>query len=128
MNLKLRKVLSVLIVLAVAAGWYITVFGAGSISSIKNVMKFGLDIDGGVYVVMEAKTDAKGSELEKIMNQTRAVMNQRVNAMGISEATVSLEGDKRLRVEMPGVENADRSRSEERRVGKECRSRWSPYH
>ena len=22
----------------------------------------------------------------------------------------------------------DRKRSEERRVGKECRSRWSPYH
>ena len=25
-----------------------------------------------------------------------------------------------------GIDNADRS--EERRVGKECRSRWSPYH
>src|SRR5258708_22966687 len=25
-------------------------------------------------------------------------------------------------------ENQDRPRSEERRVGKECRSRWSPYH
>src|ERR1041385_1023010 len=25
-------------------------------------------------------------------------------------------------------ENRDRDRSEERRVGKECRSRWSPYH
>ena len=24
--------------------------------------------------------------------------------------------------------NLDRIRSEERRVGKECRSRWSPYH
>src|SRR5436189_1754170 len=24
--------------------------------------------------------------------------------------------------------NKSRSRSEERRVGKECRSRWSPYH
>ena len=24
--------------------------------------------------------------------------------------------------------NKGRSRSEERRVGKECRSRWSPYH
>ena len=23
---------------------------------------------------------------------------------------------------------SDHSRSEERRVGKECRSRWSPYH
>src|SRR3989454_12678838 len=27
-----------------------------------------------------------------------------------------------------GVENASLIRSEERRVGKECRSRWSPYH
>ena len=25
-------------------------------------------------------------------------------------------------------ESADAERSEERRVGKECRSRWSPYH
>ena len=29
----------------------------------------------------------------------------------------------------PGVFNAPlMTRSEERRVGKECRSRWSPYH
>ena len=26
------------------------------------------------------------------------------------------------------LETPDSSRSEERRVGKECRSRWSPYH
>ena len=26
------------------------------------------------------------------------------------------------------VNNLNRIRSEERRVGKECRSRWSPYH
>ena len=26
------------------------------------------------------------------------------------------------------VQDEDSSRSEERRVGKECRSRWSPYH
>src|SRR2546430_6171698 len=28
----------------------------------------------------------------------------------------------------PGGPQRDRLRSEERRVGKECRSRWSPYH
>ena len=28
----------------------------------------------------------------------------------------------------PVAEFLTRSRSEERRVGKECRSRWSPYH
>ena len=26
------------------------------------------------------------------------------------------------------ISEVDRVRSEERRVGKECRSRWSPYH
>src|SRR5690349_23382457 len=28
----------------------------------------------------------------------------------------------------PGVDTPATTRSEERRVGKECRSRWSPYH
>ena len=36
-------------------------------------------------------------------------------------ASLALDGDKSL-MESKGV------RSEERRVGKECRSRWSPYH
>ena len=30
--------------------------------------------------------------------------------------------------EKGAFETYPRSRSEERRVGKECRSRWSPYH
>ena len=29
---------------------------------------------------------------------------------------------------LPVIQRIDLSRSEERRVGKECRSRWSPYH
>src|SRR3712207_7402038 len=34
-----------------------------------------------------------------------------------------------LREELPDrVRHVDEVRSEERRVGKECRSRWSPYH
>lgn len=107
MSSTLRKILSVIIILVVLCGWYVTVFGIGSISSVKDVLKFGLDINGGVYVVMEADTDLTGEELNQTMEQTREVLNKRVNAMGISEATVSLEGEKRLRVEMPGVDDAD---------------------
>ncbi len=107
MNLKLRRVLACLIILAVLAGWYITIFGVGSVNSIKNLMKFGLDVNGGVYVVMEAETDQTGAELAQTMEQTKEVMDRRVNAMGISESTVSIEGTKRIRVEMPGVENAE---------------------
>ena len=35
---------------------------------------------------------------------------------------------RRVGVQEARVDNAGRDRSEERRVGKECRSRWSPYH
>src|SRR5258708_9006165 len=44
-----------------------------------------------------------------------------------------LDGDGLLAIErsadsFAGGQNAEGDRSEERRVGKECRSRWSPYH
>lgn len=106
MNSKLRKFLSVIIVFIVIFGWYVSAFGIGGIKPIKQQMKFGLDINGGVYVVMEADTKLTGAELKKTMEQTRAVLNNRVNAMGMSEATVSLEGKNRLRIEMPGVKDA----------------------
>ena len=35
---------------------------------------------------------------------------------------------KMLNVRQPSVVQMLKKRSEERRVGKECRSRWSPYH
>ncbi len=113
MNSKLRKILASLVIIALLIGWYISIFGIGSINSIKDAMKFGLDINGGVYVVLEADAeDIQGlsdSDLSQVMEQTRAVLNNRVNAMGISEATVSIEGNDRLRVEMPGVEDAQQA-------------------
>src|SRR2546426_7562711 len=45
-------------------------------------------------------------------------------------ADVPLQGAEAepLAVEVPGDGPEAVGRSEERRVGKECRSRWSPYH
>ena len=37
-------------------------------------------------------------------------------------------GCKKIYVEQMSGSSRIRPRSEERRVGKECRSRWSPYH
>src|SRR2546429_8745320 len=39
-----------------------------------------------------------------------------------------LPGSACLTLILPGSPTELRARSEERRVGKECRSRWSPYH
>lgn len=106
MNHNLKKVLAVLFVIIIAVGWYLTIFGAGPIDPIKDRMKLGLDIKGGVYVVMEANTDLKGEELAKAMEQTQAVIEERVNQMGLAEPVVTIEGEKRIRVELPGAEDA----------------------
>ena len=102
-----RKVFAVLIVVLLIASWVISFTGLGSkFGNLGKQLKYGLDINGGVYVLLEADTPETGTELAGIMNQTKSVLENRVNAMGISEAQVSIEGTNRIRVEMPGVENA----------------------
>lgn len=108
MNTTLKRVLAILVILLIAFGWYVTLFGLGSVMEpTKDKIKLGLDIKGGVYVVMEAQTDLKGEELTDLMNQTQAVIEQRVNEMGLAEPVVTVEGQKRIRVELPGAEDAE---------------------
>lgn len=56
---------------------------------------------------MEAQTDLEGEELRSLMEQTRAVIDNRVNQMGVAESSVTIEGSDRIRVEIPGAEDAD---------------------
>ena len=115
MSQKLKTVLSVLVILILLFGLYATFIGIGTNEdgeplNGKNALKYGLDINGGVYVVMEGNTDGLGytnEEINEIMEQTRAVMNNRVNQLGVAESTVTREGTNRLRVEMPGVTDAE---------------------
>ena len=113
MSVKLKKILAVLVIAVLVFGWFVTLFGIGdqskddAIKSVKDALKYGLDINGGVYVVMEAQTDKTGDQLKELMDQTRAVIDNRVNQMGVAEASVTIEGTNRIRVEMPGFENAD---------------------
>lgn len=107
MSVQMRKALSIFVIIIIVLGWAVTIFGAGPIPAIKDKIKLGLDIKGGVYVVMEAQTKATGDDLKKLMEQTQAVIEQRVNQMGLSEPVVTIEGEKRIRVELPGADNAD---------------------
>ena len=103
-----KKIFSIFIVLAVVALWTISVTGTPKTKSIDDALKYGLDINGGVYVELEADTsNLSDSRIDEVMQQTKEVMEKRVNAMGVSEATVSIEGKNRLRIEMPGVKDAE---------------------
>ncbi len=103
-----RKVAGALILIITVFAWYVSIFGIGSkVANIGDTLKYGLDINGGVYVLLEADTDATGTEKSQVMEQTKSVLENRVNAMGVSEASVSIEGTNRIRVEMPGVSDAE---------------------
>src|SRR6266513_5497513 len=56
----------------------------------------------------------------------RNVTGVQTCALPISLRTPSGERARMISVDQPG--GASTGGSEERRVGKECRSRWSPYH
>ena len=79
--------------------------GNFEIINAKDSVDLGLDLAGGVYVVLEAKTDAKGAELQKIMEQSKAIINERVNGLGVSEPNIAIEGGNRLRIELAGLNN-----------------------
>ena len=45
-----------------------------------------------------------------------------------AEEVIEKQGENQRTYRFLTTENGCVNRSEERRVGKECRSRWSPYH
>lgn len=102
--------LFIVIVLVVIAAVFTALNGIDmgnlKIGSVSDSMKLGLDIEGGAYVVLEADTDATGEALAKIMDQTQEVIRRRVDAMGLTEPNIVREGTNRIRVELPGVSDA----------------------
>lgn len=71
----------------------------------ENGIKRGLDLAGGSVIVFEADTEAAVSEDD--MAAVRAVLRNRLDTQGYYEATVSQQGDKRVRVEIPSITNPE---------------------
>lgn len=67
--------------------------------------RLGLDLVGGVQALLEADLpEGTVIEVEKMRTATRIVEN-RVNGLGVTEALVQQAGDRRIVVELPGVED-----------------------
>lgn len=67
----------------------------------------GLDLSGGLQVLLAADLPDNQSVTLEQMNTARNIINQRINGLGVSEPTVQLEGDRRIVVELPGIENPE---------------------
>src|SRR5574340_1594128 len=94
-----------------------------------------------IYKRVQAELLAAGGEAAKTADETAKLLtNFSINMAGRASTAEKLITPKEIADRLnifraePGQEISDvararrNQRSEERRVGKECRSRWSPYH
>ncbi|NMB25372.1 MAG: protein translocase subunit SecD [Firmicutes bacterium] len=66
-------------------------------------MNLGLDLRGGVHVVMQAQEGPDVKLSEETMQRAVSVIERRVNGMGVSEPVIQRQGAKRVIIQLPGV-------------------------
>jgi len=74
-------------------------------------MRLGLDLQGGIHMVYQADfSDVEpGSETEAI-NGAMAVIERRINILGVTEPLIQKQGGDRIMVELPGVSEAEKAK------------------
>ena len=72
-------------------------------------IRYGLDVRGGLRVLLAADI-APDAELEATaMDTARQIIENRVNAMGLTEPVVQQQGERRIIVELPGIEDPEQA-------------------
>lgn len=103
--MKTKKALILVVFVVIAAGLAgLSYFGVGNnhLMSVRHI-KQGLDLKGGVNIVYEADISPTSEEMKSAVS----MMQDRLDRKGWTEAEVAQEGTKRIRVEIPGVEDAE---------------------
>ena len=69
----------------------------------------GLDIQGGLSVVLSASNEDGSAISSEDMEKSRAIVEKRVNLLGASEATVQVQGNNQILVQIPGVSDPEQA-------------------
>ena len=101
----------ILIFILVLGAVYVVVPGTGIpqigtiIPETKYTIRQGLDLQGGLQVLLEADVPP-GTELDShAMDTAKTIVEQRVNGLGVTEPLVQRQGASRIVVELPGVKD-----------------------
>jgi preprotein translocase subunit SecD len=82
---------------------------ASAFAVIYSPLHLGLDLRGGTSLILRVKTES-GAVQPEVVTQTRQILERRINAYGLSEATVQPYGSRgnELLVQFPGVSDSAR--------------------
>ncbi|GAB3802110.1 protein translocase subunit SecDF [Virgibacillus kimchii] len=82
-----------------------------TVTGIAKDINLGLDLQGGFEVLYEVEPVDEEQEIDRtLMESTVQTLNDRVNRLGISEASIDIEGQDRIRVQLAGVEDQTEAR------------------
>ena len=97
-------ILAVIIIISLSfAGFKGVEIGGWEFKSFDKAITKGLDLQGGVSVLMEITDENLSKEdLDNNLEKTKQLLDLRVNKLGVAETTVTVEGDRRIRVDIPG--------------------------
>ncbi len=89
---------------------------------ISKAIKPGLDLKGGMYLVLEVD-DSQLADDEKadVVDRALQVIRNRVDQFGVAEPDIKREGEKRIIVQLPGLQDAERAK---RLIGQTAMLEW----
>jgi protein-export SecD/SecF family membrane protein len=96
---KRRYIFPIIILLLLA-------FSAVTIQQAYRHMDLGLDLRGGVYVLLKA-TDVGDDGGGDVIDRAITVIRNRIDGLGVSEPVIQREGDDRIRIELAGIEDPE---------------------
>lgn len=67
----------------------------------------GLDLQGGLQVVLEARPPAGRDTSAEALQGNRDIIERRVNALGVAEPLIQTRGNDQILVELPGVDDPE---------------------
>ncbi len=99
-----------IIFLALIAGWINLPDNPGlHLGPINKEIKVheGLDLQGGLQVLLQADVADCASVTNDAMDAARAIVENRINGLGVTEPLIQRSGQCRLVVQLPGINNPD---------------------
>ena len=81
-----------------------------TVQSVLDDVKLGLDLQGGFEVLYEVETIDGSDVTEKVLADTATALERRVNAIGVSEPDIRVEGEDRIRVALAGIQDQAQAR------------------
>lgn len=68
-------------------------------------IKKGLDLEGGVYILYEAKSVGDTEVDYDAIQRAMTIIRNRIDELGLTEPVLQTEGERRIRIELPGIED-----------------------